>query len=185
MKFENKHSVLIWAVVALVILNLTTLATIFYNRTYSTRADETKTESLVTDDKQEDNFSGRYFRDKLSLTPSQMREFQKFNPEFRSEARSINIRLNQLRNAMLDELASDKPDNNKLDALSDSIGNQHARLKHITYLYYLNFKTICTPDQRNMLRDLFSGVLGNDNITTPGNMQGRRGPSRGGPRNNR
>jgi Spy/CpxP family protein refolding chaperone len=104
-----------------------------------------------------------------------MREFQKFNPEFRNEARATNVRLAKLRGEMLNEMASPETDTSKLNALSDSIGNYHSRLKRITYKYYLDLKSICNPDQKIQLKELFSDTFNSD-----GPMGSQNGGSRGG-----
>lgn len=163
MKTENSHSILIWAVVALVVLNLSTLATIFYQRRAdfiapTVDAGEINSNTVSSADK----FSGRYFRDKLQLTTEQMHEFQKINPEFRNEARVINIRLEELRHSMLDEMVSSEPDTMKLNELSVAIGDQHMELKKITFRYYLDLKGICNYDQQVLLKALFSETFVND-----------------------
>jgi len=163
MKTVNRLSILKWAVVALVVLNLSTLATIFYQR----RADlisnsEDTVEINGNTVSSADKFSGRYFRDKLRFTTEQMHEFQKFNPEFRNKAKEINIRLEELRHAMLDEMVSSDPDTMKLNEMSGSIGEQHRELKKITFGYYLDLKSICNPDQQLLLKELFSETFVND-----------------------
>lgn len=180
MKAETRNTVLIWSVVALIVLNISTLATIYYQRVIGGR--EADRESPVTEFNQtlEDKFSGRYFRDRLNFSPEQMSRFQAFNPEFRNDAREINKRLSELRNEMLDELSSENPDRQKLADLSDSIGLQHSMLKRITYDYYLNIRDICNPDQRQNLRDMFYDAFGSDTRGMQQNMMRRRNQYRGG-----
>lgn len=163
MKTEKGNSILKWAVIALVVLNISTLTTIYFQRKSDLKsiADdpvELKPNAVSAADK----FSGRYFRDKLNLTREQMQEFQRFNPEFRKEARTINIRLEELRHDMLDEMSTSETDTMKLNSLSGTIGEQHTQLKKITFRYYLDLKGICNPDQQLLLKELFYETFGND-----------------------
>lgn len=180
MKAESRNTILIWSVVALIVLNVSTLATIYYQRVIGGRDADTESPATEINQAREDQFSGRYFRDRLNLSPEQMDRFQNFNPEFRSEAREINNRLSELRNEMLDELSSEDPDRQRLASLSDSIGFQHSILKRLTYDYYLNIRNICNPDQRQNLRDLFYDAFGSDMRGMQQNMMRRRGQYRGG-----
>ena len=183
MKAETRNTILIWSVVALVVLNVSTLATIYYQRMISSKEAGTVSPETEFNQAREDKFSGRYFRDRLNFSPEQMNRFQKFNPEFRTEARAINNRLSELRNVMLDELSSENPDRQKLAELSDSIGLQHSKLKRITYGYYLNIREICNPAQRQNLRDMFYDAFGSDTRGMHQNMMRRRNQYRGGYRN--
>ena len=180
MKAESRNTILIWSVVALIVLNVSTLATIYYQRIISNKEAVTVSPATEINQAREDQFSGRYFRDRLNFSPEQMDRFQNFNPEFRSEAREINNRLSELRNEMLDELSSEDPDRHRLASLSDSIGFQHSILKRLTYDYYLNIRNICNPDQRQNLRDLFYDAFGSDMRGMQQNMMRRRGQYRGG-----
>jgi Spy/CpxP family protein refolding chaperone len=180
MKAETRNFVLTWSVVALIVLNVSTLGTIYYNRIKEGKEADSGNNIQIINQPGEDKFSGRYFRDKLNLSPEQMNMFQKFNPEFRFNAREINNRLSELRNEMLDELSSENPDRQKLTDLSDSIGYQHGKLKRLTFVYYLNIRELCSPEQRQDLRELFYNAFGSDTSGMQQNMMRRRNQFRGG-----
>jgi len=183
MKRENKGSWMIWVIAILVVMNLTTILTVIYNR------------SKVSDDKQVSasaprmtesssmKYSGRYFRDALGLSMEQMKKFAEFNPEFRQKAMAINRDLADKRHDVLNEMAKKECDTNRLNVLSDSIGYLHATLKKSTYKYYLNFKSICTGEQQKKLEQLFDEMFNND---TPMGREGMnvQGGRRFGMRNN-
>lgn len=158
---EKRQSILILTVVALIILNISTLGTILYQRHREVKkSQETGQEGMTM--KGQENFSGRYFRERLNLSNEQMNEFQKFNPGFRKEAREINARLMELRSRMLEEMAKKESDINILNSLSDSIGLFHSSLKKITFRYYLNLKNICTDSQEQQLEELFTETFSSD-----------------------
>jgi len=172
---------MVWAIVILAVMNISTLATIMYNNYQSI-----KTETIsVSDQKQleadSEKFSGRYFRDQLNLSSEQMDKFKEINPVFRPKARYITIELVEKRKQMLVEMSGANSDTTRLNALSDSIGQLHSDLKKITYRYYLEIKGICNQEQQSKLEQLFGEMFTNDSqLGNPGSggprgrQQGRR-----------
>lgn len=176
MKTENKGRWMIWAIVILVVMNLTTILTVVHNRRQLSdkglfpASDQGMSESTSM------QYSGRYFRDSLGLSMEQMKKFSGFNPGFRQSVMAINRDMSEKRHEMLIEMAKNECDTNRLNVLSDSIGFLHARLKKQTYLYYINFKNICSQPQQKKLEQLFGEMFNTD-------MQ--MGMNGGGPRGGR
>ncbi|MCX6236859.1 MAG: periplasmic heavy metal sensor [Bacteroidia bacterium] len=177
MKTENKYTLMVWAIVILTVMNISTVATIVYHKYQSEKAETI----AVSDQKQletdSEKFSGRYFRDQLNLSREQMDKFKEINPVFRPKARDITIELAQKRKQMLIEMAAAKSDTARLNALSDSIGQLHSNLKKITYRYYLEIKSICDPEQQRKLEQIFGEMFTNDSQLGY--------PGKGGPRGGR
>jgi Spy/CpxP family protein refolding chaperone len=174
MKAENKHTVMVWTIVVLAIMNVTTLATIVFHQ-YKTEKNQTTGIAQKQLEADAEKFSGRYFRDQLNLSSEQMDKFREFNRPFRMQARSTTIELAEKRKAMLNEMVAPKSDTTRLNALSDSIGNLHSHLKKLTYGYYLNIKGICDTEQQKKLEQLFRDMFTNDaTMAFPGRggMQG-------------
>jgi Spy/CpxP family protein refolding chaperone len=177
MKTENKNRWMVWAIVALAVLNITTLITMVYHKNQIIEKEVVTTPDSIKSEKASVLYSGRYFREELNLSNEQMNKFSQFNPEFRQEVRRINLLLTEKRHAMLIEMAEEKSDKNKLNILSDSIGYLHASLKKVTYMYYLNFKNICNREQQKKLEQLFGEMFNNDTQMGPNggrNAGGRR-----------
>ena len=182
---NNRHTILVWSVIILALMNITTFITIGYH-VYKTNQTENiagkqNTKLLETDAVQ---FSGRYFRDQLGLTDEQMNRFREFNPAFRQLAREITIHLAEDRQQMLDEMVSSNPDTVKLNMLSHEIGELHGTLKILTYKYYLDMKNLCTPEQQKKLENLFHTMFSNDaQMGYPGKGNGQQGKRWRGGRN--
>jgi len=182
---NNRHTLLVWSVIILALMNITTFITIGYH-VYKTNQTEkiagTKNTKLLETDAVQ--FSGRYFRDQLGLTDGQMDKFREFNPEFRQQALDITIHLAEDRQEMLDEMVSSSPDTVKLNQLSREIGNLHRSLKVLTYRYYLDMKNLCTPEQQIKLENLFHTMFSNDaQMGYPGKGNGQQGKRWRGGRN--
>jgi hypothetical protein len=182
MKAENRNRWMVWAIVALAILNITTLITVLYHKNQVVEKGVITTPDSIKSEKASVLYSGRYFRDELNLSNEQMDKFSQFNPEFRQEVRTINLKLADKRNDMLVEMAKKNSDKNKLNLLSDSIGFLHANLKKVTYMYYLNFKSICNQEQQKKLEQLF-GEMFNSDLQMIQNGRGGPGGRRYGWRN--
>jgi hypothetical protein len=162
MKETGKNRWMVWAVIFLAIMNITTLLTIFYHQYKSERAEFVSAPVQDMSESSSIQYSGRYFRDQLNLSRDQMNRFVEFNPEFRQKARTINLSLESVRHQILTEMAAKNSDNNKLDMLSDSIGYLHAKLKKLTYRYYLDIKNICDKQQQKNLEQLFGAMFTSD-----------------------
>lgn len=169
-----KQKTFIWIIILLLIMNVSAIVTMLYHKKQENKAAEVS-ESTVAAMQQGPSmqYSGRWFRDELGLTGSQMREFSRFNPVFRQKVRNINIELLKEKQKMLDELAREKSDTTLLNELSDSVGALHSKLKRATYAYYLEFKKICTPEQQEKLNSIFNRMFEGETPAGPGRgMQG-------------
>jgi len=170
---------MIWAIVTLAVLNVSTLTTILYHKYQSEKTETVSTSDPKQLETDSEKFSGRYFRDQLKLNSEQMDKFKEMNPVFRPKARRITIELAEKRKQMLVEMSAANSDTTKLNALSDSIGQLHGDLKKITYRYYMEIKGICDPEQQRILEQLFGEMFTNDSqLGNPGNG-GPRGGGQG------
>lgn len=176
MKSTKNQGWMVWAIVFLAVLNVSTLATILYHQKQTEKPVENTALNPQQLEADAEKFSGRYFRDKLQLDNDQMDSFRTFNPVFRSQARAITVELGTLRRAMLTEMSAAQSDTLRLASLSDSIGILHRDLKKLTYRYFLDIKNICNDTQRAELHALFNTMFTND---APMGYPGRGGQGRG------
>jgi Spy/CpxP family protein refolding chaperone len=141
-------------------MNVSAIVTILSNKRQENKSEEIS-KSMVTNIQSGPSmqYSGRWFRDELQLTPEQRKEFSRFNPVFRQKLRTINIGLSEEREKILDELTKETSDTVLLNNLSDSIGQLHSELKKVTYAYFLEFKRICTPEQEEKLHSIFKNMF--------------------------
>jgi hypothetical protein len=177
MKVENKHNLMIWTIIILVIINVSTIITIAYHQLQSNESAVSATADPKQPEVNADKFSGRFFRTQLNFSNEQMEKFRQINPLFRPKVREITIELAQKRQLMLREMSSANCDTIRLNAFADSIGKLHSNLKKLTYRYYLEIKEICNSEQQKNLELLFSDVFNSDatlNTPGPGGQHGRQ-----------
>lgn len=176
MRTERRYPWMIWAIVALALMNVTTFATILVRTDRTVKSGLSRLPEQTESESSSVRYSGRYFRDHLNLTRQQMSRFTEFNPEFRKNAREINISLAGLRQQMMMEMATETSDTMKLNEISDSIGRLHSRLKKITWEYYLDFKEICNKDQEAKLEEIFASMFTVDDQEFRHGPRGFRNP---------
>lgn len=161
---EKNTKILIGVIVLLILLNLTIVGTILYNKRGITNYKAQDNKELVMPT----NHLGRFFRDELNLTNKQHREFQNIRHEYHEKSDNIIEKMEQNRNAILTALGEEKSDTLILNKLSKDLGSLHSELKNLTIEYYLNMKGICNEKQKVKLFQTFKAMVNsNDMITMP------------------
>ena len=160
---KERNKILIWLVVLLVILNVTTIATILYHN-YKER--QTENDSVIVNSEGK-MINGRLIRSELSFDNNQIDRFRKINHLFRPTAMAIVFKIDSLKAIMFQELQKQRVDTLKLNNLSDQIGNLHGKLKQETFRFYLQIKSICAPEQVSKLEKIFAPLFKNEGLNMP------------------
>lgn len=156
MKIQGNEKFSRLFLVLLLILNISALITMGFH------VWESKKSVSVTSVTPNNSFNGKYFKDNLQLTDSQMVQFRDLNATFRQKAGQINQKLVENRKAMMNEMESETADTLLLKSLSENIGKLHTELKVCTYTYYLDIKGICNPGQQTRLIEIFKPFFLNE-----------------------
>jgi uncharacterized coiled-coil DUF342 family protein len=76
---------------------------------------------------------------------------------------------------MVEEMSKPEPVQQRLDEITNEIGELHTRLKKVTIDYYMGMKTVCNAEQKEKLNEIFRSMLKqNENVKLPGGY-GRKG----------
>lgn len=153
----NKIKTLQWLVALLILLNLSTIASLLYHN----YQEKTNNEILVFDVGSENRLNGRYFRQALDFNDEQMDAFREANRSFQPKANMIILSIDSLKNNIFIELKKEYPDTIVLGQLSENIGKLHADLKKATNQFYLKIKSVCTTEQKEQLNEVFSPLFKN------------------------
>lgn len=153
---EKRYKLLVWLVIVLIVLNVSTLGTLLYQHIFEPT--NLKKACSVKLCKDTDNKSNKCFRSSLKLDEKQCASFDVFNKPFREKIRVFTGQLAEKRATMLELLANDKTDTVALNQISTEIGLIHRDIKINTYKYYLDIKQICNAEQQQILKTLF-GVI--------------------------
>jgi Spy/CpxP family protein refolding chaperone len=170
----NKTRLLIWIIIILVAVNV---AAIISGLVFSSeRRNELPVRTDIPYNRRAD-----FFRGQLGLNNAQKQRFTTFNREFNQRARAITGKMNSLRYQLVEEMAGSHPDRARLDSICVGIGHLHTELKRATVDYYMNMKSVCTPDQQVELNRLFERIINadNDESMRPGRGRPNRAPGMG------
>lgn len=180
----NRKQLLIGALILLFAINLAALGTIIYQNYQSnqnppgvsrfqpgdrplpsgkgTPGRRTPDRRMGTRDPAERQGPGRRFdqfvREKVNLDEEQYRQYRELMEKTRQEQRNIAMKLAEKRNQMMQELATNEPDQQKLEELANDIGALHRQLKINTIDHFNAFKSICRPEQMDSLRQLMMNM---------------------------
>ena len=180
----RKTQFLIWAVIILFAMNVATIVAIVVNRNQAVKTETANRQNPPNDP---DAIRFHFFAQELGLSPDQMDAFRNANRTFNPRVRQLSMEMADMRREMVNELGKDNPDREKLDSLAAAFGDLHKQLKEQTIHYYLELRSICTPEQQQQLHVLFRTML-NPNNDLPMHRYGRgwrhgRGWRGGGPGN--
>lgn len=152
----TKKTLLIIAIITLIIINISALATIFYNNKVK------KVNSKEFHNQQEQirrSGMNSYLKGSLNLSDEQFILFRKINQEYAGLTRIKGRELQENRHILLHEVSSPNPDQYKIDSIARVIGDLHYNLKIITSEHFMELKAICNPEQQEKLQRLFFRMI--------------------------
>jgi hypothetical protein len=165
--------ILVWVIVLLALLNLTTIGTILYQN-YHKKAEN---EDIIVPSTNTTPINGRFFRKELGFDDMQMDKFRALNHPFQEAARVLIFDIDAMKREMFTELNKSDIDTLKVDELEKKIGEHHAQLKHQINDFYLGLKDICNEEQAIKLQNAFEPLFyedGANNLMRNGNGSGYR-----------
>ncbi|MBN2166599.1 MAG: periplasmic heavy metal sensor [Marinilabiliaceae bacterium] len=155
---EKKYKLLKWAVIILLILNISTISSIIW---HVNQPSENTLPKRIPPFEQT-NRSGKMrdvLHNNLNLDNNQKILFDKYHNNFRQEAYEIALNMEILREEILKELMKNEPDRKILHQYSEEIGNAHRDLKILTYQFFLDLKKVCNPEQTIKLEKMFRTIM--------------------------
>ena len=156
MEGKKRNRLLFWALIILVVINLSALGTIIYQNYFSRSCPFPQ--PLVGAQTSEPNLEHfhHFMHQRLNLSDQQEETLKKLDTRHFEATRIILDSLQQLRGLMLNELERDRMDTVLLDSYAQKVGLLHCNLKRITTAYFIGIKAMCTPDQNKKLNLFFS-----------------------------
>lgn len=148
---KNTYRILIWVIVILAATSLSMGISFWYHKQQDKKAAEQKAQQIEMPSEQRT----RFFREQLGLRQDQMDIFRDLNRDYNRSARRISNDLEELRIDMVKEMGAKHPEEDKLNSISENIGELHADLKKVTIKYYLEMKKVCDESQQEKLNEIF------------------------------
>ncbi len=162
----GSNRILVWVIVLLALLNVTTIIVIIYHNWQEKKLEE---DAVIVNEKGT-VINGRYLRQNLNFDNQQIEKFREANRIFRPGALRIIHVIDSLKREMLIELNKPFADTAKLNGLSFGIGDAHGRLKQEAFRFYLRIKAVCRPDQMSNFEVAFRPLF--EQEVLPGGPQG-------------
>jgi len=165
-KYFSKTNILIWLVIALAILNVSTIAAILWHRGHIIYESRMHSERLGLFGAPK--FPGWHLKEKLKFSNKQSEDFDLIRKDFNISAKDIANQMQSLRMNILNELAKDNIDTIAIYKYAKDIGNLHSDLKKKTIKFYIEIKNICNPGQKDTLSFIFKHFIQTeDNMNMP------------------
>jgi len=167
--WTNKTKILWWIIALLATLNITTIVTIVVNNLNGKKKAGAEVSIIV--DPETRPINGKYFRHELGFDNDQMDAFQQSNRTFNRKANKIVEALNNQKELMFEELQAPNPDSIKISAISTEIGRLHTQLKEATAQFYLSLTKVCSAEQKEKMKEIFTPLF----INLPTKTEGQGG----------
>lgn len=151
MNIFSNHKVTVWILAGLLILTLSILGSFIYHT-------HLEPSGVIT--KQGCSGSCMMLFDELDLDANQQREIEIILDQYRDTSSTLVSALRQCRLDLMAELQKDDPDSAVIILLSEELGAFQARMTMLASSQYLHIKTVCTPDQRQKLSNVYCDLFG-------------------------
>jgi Spy/CpxP family protein refolding chaperone len=156
MSIFSNNKFLIAIIVILIATNISTILTVRYKSAHKVRSYQ---ENRGGNIKLPTSRFGMFFREQLNLNEEQHAQFREFRQQYHPHVHGLTNNMREKRMELLTELSKEHPDTLILNNISKEIGDMHTMLKIATNEYFLNMKSVCTPEQQTKLTEIFRTML--------------------------
>jgi Spy/CpxP family protein refolding chaperone len=151
MDYFNKKRLAFWGVALLVIMNVASLATVWFQQ-------HRLPLPLPPAGPPQDRINA-FLRHELELTDAQAETFARLQRAHFQQAKALHDHIRDLKHELFNELAMAAPDTLKAERLAEKIGEQQRELEKSAFYHFLALKRLCTPEQQKKLDRLFDELL--------------------------
>lgn len=173
--FFLQNRIMTWIVVFLLVLNISVIATILFNKYHQYKI----VSHPVAEMRQQVTRPGMFLKEELDLNDAQYEKFHDARMAYQKSAHEINMKLNEKKREYLNEIMEKSPDRQILQTCCDSIGFLHANLMKETGSYYNEIRLLCNDGQIIKLNAFFLEALPYENTTMMRGRGMRYGPKNG------
>jgi len=141
MNYFTKKRLTTFAIVLLVIINISSITTILIRRYHPIKHPL----PVQMDDKV--RATTIFLKTELQFSDEQVKEFIRIQDEFLKESETLRHAIGDLKKDLHRTLIESTDDTLENAARIAEIGNKHSELEKILYQYFINVKNLCTPEQ--------------------------------------
>ncbi len=163
MDYFSKNKISLWIIVILVLLNLFTLSTIWYNQF---RTPDRPPRQEVGHRRQ----GLKVLEQKLNLTAEQITVFADIRQRHFEKMEPLQKEIFSCRRELMDELYKTEPDTVRISSLAKRIGEKEILRERYIFEHFMEMKSACTPEQKEKFEILLKQLM------APHEDMPRRGP---------
>lgn len=167
MDYFTKKRLAFWGVALLVIVNISALATVWFQQHRPWRGPEPGRRESPP------QRVSQFLKQELALTEAQTRQFAELQNRHFTQARATRDAIRDLKDELFRELSAAAPDTAKAERLAAAIGARQSELEKMTFYHFLALKRLGTPAQQKKLEALFGELL---RLLDPRRQQPGEGP---------
>lgn len=151
MNFFTKYRIIAWILAGLLILAMSALGSVIYHVWLRTE---------VVTEVQTCSSTCRMMTVEIGFDDSQNTALHGILEEHRDTSEILLAALEKNRIALMEELRNELPDTTKIRLLAWDIGRNQASLTALAAAQYLKIRSICSPEQRIKLSDIYCDLFG-------------------------
>jgi len=134
------------AIIVLILINIGTLAFMWFNRPLFRQHDQPI-------------FAPGFLVKELELSASQQKEYLSMRNSHRMMLRQLQEHDKALHTRFFDQLFSEVPDSKRVGDLADSIAENRRKMEVLTYEHFMHVRQMLTPVQQKKFGKIFDEVL--------------------------
>ena len=144
----TKKGIWPWLIIALLVLNLGAMVTIIFKM-----SPVSYEKNEVWSQRSKRSYTGREsgLTKHLDMSDIQRERFDSIRQVQRKKNAIFINEMEVLKKELIKELSSSNPDTVVLRKLSVRFGKKHSEQKYLTFKHFIDIKSICSEDQKNIL----------------------------------
>lgn len=169
MSYFTKKRLTIWALIILIAVNISALSTIVYFNYYDKpvkifhpNCQESKcntdhhhhNNNHNNNNKRDRRCPEEHMLEELEFSSEQKERFNELRHQHRQSIKALFVKNREIRNNLLDELGTSKPDIDKAYLFAVEMGNIHAELKKNSVDHFFRIREICDDEQKKKLSEM-------------------------------
>jgi len=141
-----------WTIALLIVLNILSLATLWY-----TRADPRPPDFKPP--ARDHQINERFFQSELGLTEAQSKEFEESRIRHIKSSVRFRDEIHRISQELVKELFKPELDDQKVEFFMDSISQLKNTLEWVNLNHFLELKNICGPEKYPRLERMFRDIM--------------------------
>jgi|GEM_PF-2971351 hypothetical protein len=153
-KYKNKKRLLVGVIIILIIINITAIGTISYQKFDRKRDYKSESNHRKVKDGDHSERVKHYVKKELNLSESQCSiYYQSLDKNF-EKTRILSEEISRIKKGIIDQTFAENPDTSMINLYSDSIGYLHKQIQYEMNRHFLLIKKSLDTNQQFKLKEI-------------------------------